>query len=57
MPFFEDRTLAAYERAIKAVQRGDATPQQCDLVDRAAQQAGRLGNDARAAQRGKLKIK
>ena len=55
MPFFEDRTLAAYERAIKAIQRGDATPQQCDLVDRAAKQAGSMGNKARAAQRGELK--
>lgn len=55
MPFFEDRSLAAYERAIRAVQRGDATPQQRDLVDRAALQAGRMGNDARAAQKGELK--
>lgn len=55
MYFFEDRSTAAYERAAWAVQRGDATPQQRDMNDRAAKQAGRLGNDARAAQKGELK--
>jgi len=39
----------------EAVQRGDATPQQREMNDRAAKQAGRMGNDARAAQKGELK--
>ena len=53
--FFEDRSAGAYRRAVEAVQRGDATPQQREMNDRAAKQAGRMGNDARAAQKGELK--
>ena len=53
--FFEDRSADAYRRAAEAVQRGDATPQQREMNDRAAKQAGRMGNDARAAQKGELK--
>lgn len=41
-----------YRRAADAVQRGNATKQQRELNDRAAKQAGSMGNDARAAQRG-----
>ena len=55
MSLFEDRSAAAYRRAAEAVQRGDVTPQQRDMNDRAALQAGRMGNDARAAQKGELK--
>ena len=53
--FFEDRSAGAYRRAAEAVQRGNATPQQREMNDRAAKQAGRMGNDARAAQKGELK--
>ena len=53
--FFEDRSADAYRRAAEAVQRGDATPQQREMNDRAAKQVGRMGNDARAAQKGELK--
>lgn len=53
--FFEDRSEAAYRRAAEAVQRGDATREQRDMNDRAARQMGRMGNDARAAQKGELK--
>ena len=53
--FFEDRSAGAYRRAAEAVQRGDATPQQREMNDRAAKQAGLMGNDARAAQKGELK--
>ena len=53
--FFEDRSTGAYRRAAEAVQRGDATPQQREMNDRAAKQTGRMGNDARAAQKGELK--
>lgn len=52
---FQDRSAAAYRRAAEAVQRGTASRAQRDLNDRAARLAGRLGNDARAAQRGELK--
>jgi hypothetical protein len=52
--FFEDRSAAAYRRAAEAVQRGDAKRGQRDMNDRAARQAGRLGDDARAAQEGRL---
>ena len=53
--FFEDRSADAYRRAAEAVQRGNATSQQREMNDRAAKQAGRMGNDARAAQKGELK--
>lgn len=53
--FFENRSAAAYRRAAEAVQRGDATREQRDMNDRAARQMGRMGNDARAAQKGELK--
>ena len=49
--FFEDRSEAAYRRAAEA----DATREQRDMNDRAARQMGRMGNDARAAQKGELK--
>lgn len=55
MSFFEDRSADAYRRAAEAVQRGVATRGQRDMNDRAARQAGRLGDDARAAQKGELK--
>ena len=54
MSFFEDRSAAAYRRAAEAVQQGNATREQRDMNDRAARQAGRLGDDARAAQEGRL---
>ena len=53
--FFEDRSADAYRRAAEAVQWGNATPQQREMNDRAAKQVGRMGNDARAAQKGELK--
>ena len=55
MSFFEDRSAAAYRRAAEAVQQGNATREQRDMNDRAARQVGRMGNDARAAQKGELK--
>ena len=55
MGLFEDRSAAAYRRAAEAVQRGDATREQREMNDRAARQVGRMGNDARAAQKGELK--
>jgi hypothetical protein len=42
-----------YARAANAVQSGNATKEQRELNDRAAQQAGSAGNDARAAQQGR----
>lgn len=57
MSFFEDRSAAAYDKAAWAVQRGDATSRDRELNDRMARQAGRLGNKARAAQKGELKTK
>lgn len=44
-----------YARAANAVQSGNPTRQQRELNDRAAKQAGSMGNDARAAQRGEKK--
>lgn len=41
-----------YRRAANAVQSGTATPHERELNDRMAKNAGSLGNDARAAQRG-----
>ena len=55
MSFFEDRSEAAYRRAAEAVQRGDATPQQREMNNRAARLMGRMGSEARAAQKGELK--
>ena len=55
MGLFEDRSPAAYRRAAEAVQRGDATREQREMNDRAAKQVGKMGNDARAAQKGELK--
>lgn len=52
--FFRGPLAAAYRRAAEAVQRGDAKRGQRDMNDRAARQAGRLGDDARAAQEGRL---
>lgn len=56
MGFFDKPASAAdYKRAAESVQRGDATPRDRELNDRMARQAGRLGNIARAAQKGELK--
>lgn len=57
LSFLDPATAAEYQRAAENVQRGDATPRDRELNDRMAKQAGRLGNIARAAQRGELKIK
>lgn len=53
--FFEDRSPKAYRRAAEAVQNGTANSSQKAMNDRAAKQVGKMGNDARAAQRGELK--
>ena len=53
--FFEDRSPKAYRRATEAVQNGTANSSQKAMNDRAAKQVGKMGNDARAAQRGELK--
>ena len=53
--FFEDRSPEAYRRAAEAVQNGTANSSQKAMNDRAAKQVGKMGNDARAAQRGELK--
>ena len=55
MSFFEDRSAAAYRRAAEAVQQSNATREQRDMNHRAARQVGRMGSDARAAQKGELK--
>lgn len=55
MGLFADRSADAYRRAAEAVQQGNATREQRDMNDRAARQVGRMGNDARAAQKGELK--
>lgn len=44
-----------YKRAANAVQSGNPTKKQRELNDRAAKQAGSMGNDARAAQQGRKK--
>lgn len=48
-------TEEEYRQAANAVQSGTATAHQRELNDRMARQAGSLGNDARAAQRGQKK--
>lgn len=44
-----------YKRAIDAVQAGQADAHQRELAAKAAQQAGSMGNDARAAMKGQKK--
>ena len=46
---------ADYRRAANAVQSGTATKEQRELNHRMARQAGPMGNDARAAQKGEKK--
>lgn len=53
--FFEDRSRKAYREAAEAVQNGTANSSQKSMNDRAAKQVGKMGDDARAAQKGKLK--
>ena len=53
--FFEDRSPKAYRRAAEAVQNGTADSAQKAMNDRAAKYVGKMGDDARAAQRGELK--
>lgn len=53
--FFEDRSRKAYREAAEAVQNGTASSSQKSMNDRAAKQVGKMGDDARAAQKGKLK--
>ena len=53
--FFEDRSREAYRKAAEAVQNGTADSAQKAMNDRAARYVGKMGNDARAAQRGELK--
>lgn len=48
-------TTEDYNRAADAVQSGNATPEQRELNDRMAKQAGTMGNNARAAREGKKK--
>lgn len=48
-------TKSEYEKAIDATQADQETQAQKDLVERAAKQAGPMGNDARAALRGEKK--
>ncbi len=44
-----------YQKAIDAVQAGRADERQKELANKAAQQAGSMGNDARAAYKGEKK--
>lgn len=44
-----------YSRAAQAVQSGHATREQQELNDRAAKNAGSMGNEARAAREGRLR--
>ena len=53
MSFFENRNDDDYARAANAVRGGNPTREQRELNDRAAKQAGTLGNRARAAKEGK----
>ena len=53
--FFEDRTREAYRKAAEAVQNGTADSAQKAMNDRAARYVGKMGDDARAAQKGELK--
>ena len=55
MGFFDPVPSRDLDRAISAVQSGKASAQQTEAVERAASQAGRQGNAARAAIRGELK--
>ena len=52
---FEDRSREAYRKAAEAVQNGTADSAQKAMNDRAAKYVGKMGDDARAAQRGELK--
>lgn len=52
---FEDRSREAYRKAAEAVQNGTADSAQKAMNDRAARYVGKMGDDARAAQRGELK--
>lgn len=47
--FFDPVQPENLDRAISAVQSGKASAQQTEAVERAASQAGRQGNAARAA--------
>ena len=53
--FFEDRSREAYRKAAEAVQNGTADSAQKAMNDRAARYVGKMGDDARAAQKGELK--
>ena len=53
--FFEDRSREAYRKAAEAVQNGTANSSQKAMNDRASRQVGKMGDDARAAQKGELK--
>ena len=48
-------TREEYQQAANAVQSGTATAAQRELNDKMAKQAGSMGNDARAAQKGQKK--
>jgi len=52
---FEDRSREAYRKAAEAVQNGTADSAQKAMNDRAAKYVGKMGDDARAAQKGELK--
>lgn len=52
---FEDRSREAYRKAAEAVQNGTADSAQKAMNDRAAKYIGKMGDDARAAQKGELK--
>lgn len=53
--FFEDRSREAYRKAAEAVQNGTADSAQKAMNDRAAKYVGKMGDNARAAQKGELK--
>ena len=53
--FFEDRSREAYRKAAEAVQNGTADSTQIAMNTRAAKYVGKMGDDARAAQKGELK--
>ena len=52
---FEDRSREAYRKAAEAVQNGTADSTQIAMNTRAAKYVGKMGDDARAAQKGELK--
>lgn len=52
---FEDRSREAYRKAAEAVQNGTADSVQKTMNARAAKYVGKMGDDARAAQKGELK--